>query len=171
MKKSIHLLVFIYLLSSCAGNIKTNLSTRKRIDKTFSGTFTNQSFTSNRKNQHSTILTLLRIPYEKVDSVCLTFTEGDKLLVMFYDGLTTKKETLEGRFRKRGDYEIYLRKKRFYIPIIYSSINVYRIRIASTVDHNLLIENLSEVSGNIFLLAGGYREKTRYSFKNQTKTP
>ena len=170
MTKTIILFALIYLFSSCGTGLKISKSKYKQIDNNFSGTFVNQPSESKGRNYDPTILKLFEIYNVKADSVYLKFNEDGKLLVIFHDSLHTRTEIFEGRFRKKGYYEIYLRKKRIYIPLIYSSVNVYRIRIASTIESNLVIDNLSQQNGNIFLLAGGFRDRTQFFFKPYYKT-
>ena len=56
-----------------------------------------------------------------------------------------RKWQFQGKFSKRGFYEIFLRNKKIeippFIPIIYSNRDINRIRIGLTVNNDLVIAN------------------------------
>ena len=99
----------------------------------------------------------------------VSFSSNNELILTYEGESGQSSEYFQGKFRKRGYYEIYLRKKNIQIPplfpIIYSSTDILRIRISLTKEKDLIIDIYKNRGGNIFLMAGGGRSRYQLYFK------
>ena len=80
-----------------------------------------------------------------------------------------KEKTFHGAFSKKGYLEIFLRNNKKEIPpllpIIYGKYNINRIRIALTLENDLIIDNSWNEGGNIFILGVGDKGRRQQFFK------
>jgi len=82
-------------------------------------------------------------------------TEGNNKLIISYTNTNGKhEEVYEGELKKKF-FEIYYKKDQIIIPLIFSNINVDRLRIGKTKNGELLINHFVEGFGNLLLFAGG----------------
>ncbi|RKS02856.1 hypothetical protein C8C84_2586 [Flavobacterium sp. 102] len=89
--------------------------------------------------------------------------------VTYDDVIGKTTEYYQGKFSKKGYYEIFIRKKNIQIPpvlhLLYSKIDIYRLRISLNKEKELIIDSYYKRGGNVFLLAAGGSGRTQYYFK------
>lgn len=167
------ILSIIWIFISCGTGLKISKEKLLIINSNFKETFINASHkTTTIKTgikRDSDILTLLNLENKKSDVVTISFSSKNELIIQYKDTLGSKTEYLQGKFSNRGYYEIYLRKKNIQIPplipLLYSKIDIDRIRISLTKENDLIIDNYFSRGGNIFLLSGGGSTRHQYYFK------
>ena len=167
--------MFLVFISCGSGMTAIKSSNFKKIDSNFSGTFKNLSYKNTRKHNSSSeldnlrILKLFKIDNKNVDSINLSFTTDNSLVIEYSDSTGIRTEKFNGEFSKRGFYEIYFRKQNIEIPplfpIIYSKTNIDRIRISLSTENELLIDHYIAIGGNILILAGGGGSNSIYYFE------
>lgn len=122
------------------------------------GKYITQSQRTNKNKNLSYLLQHFNINNEKADFANLTFEEPNQVkldyIVDSKEGAVEKKIVLEGS-RKKKYLEIYFSKEQSFIPLLYSKINVQRIRIGKDKNGELLIMNFYDRSGNILFLGAG----------------
>ena len=175
MRQQTVFILSLILLCSCATGLRVRKNNFIPIDGKFKGTFKNEAYLKKGKNPaSSTILELFDIYLTKADTVHIYFDDKERLVVTFQGRLGNRFEIFDGRFRKRGFYEVFLRNKKIEIPpyfsIIYSSRDIDRIRIGLTKDNNLIIDNKWARDGNFFLFAAGGSGRFRCFFKSSNST-
>lgn len=159
------------ILCSCGTGMSIRKSKVRYFDSRFSATVNNKSYkVKGGRYSDLTLLNLFEIRDENIDSVHISFI-GSKQLKLTY--IYKKQEitrTFTGDFAKKGYFEIYLmnQKKEIppLVPIIYSNNHIKRIRLAITVDGNLIIDNMWDESGNIFILGAGSRGRRQSFYKS-----
>jgi hypothetical protein len=162
LNRIVYILFFIvvHFLISCASGLKVPISDVLKLDKHFSGTFSNTAYKIKRKTipkeieeYYSKTNNLLPLFYiqDYSDSITLEINAEKTLLISFREGLTRTTIPFKGKLKKRY-YEIFFSKKRLVIPIFYSSINIARVRIGLTNDSTLIIDSYSRQDGHILLL-------------------
>ncbi|MFZ4704393.1 MAG: hypothetical protein ACOYMF_00155 [Bacteroidales bacterium] len=168
MRRNLVSFVLIILMSSCGTSLKINKTIFQKIDNSFSGTYCNKLFKTSVNGEGSKsefdILELLDINDVKTDSVNLEFTENGSLMITYKDSLLVKVKTFRGKF-KRGYYQIYHRRERIIIPIIFSHVDVRRIRLCKSEDKVLVIDYYEYVGGNFLVFAGGGPWRRQYFFR------
>lgn len=129
---------------------------------------------SERTNKNKNISYLLQnfnIDKEKADFANLTFTEPNKVRLNYIvdskEGSIEKEIVLEGT-RKKKFLQIYFSKEQSFIPLIYSKINVQRIRIGQDKNGELLIMSFYDRSGNFLFLGAGSSSESANLFKKST---
>lgn len=147
----------------------------KKIDTNFSGTFKNLSYKNIRKHGNGYefdnlgVLRLFEIGNQNVDSINVSFTTDNSLILKYSDSTGTRTGEFSGKFSKRGFYEFYFNKHNIeippFIPIIYSNTKINRIRISLSSENKLLIEKYRAQGGNVFILGGGGSSKSIYYFE------
>ena len=167
--------LFLIVISCGSGMTAIGSSDFKKIDSTFSGTFKNLSYKTIREQKseygydNSEILKLFEIKNQNFDSISMSFTPNNSLVIKYSDstGIITKQ--YHGEFSKRGFYEIYFRKRNIEIPpllpIIYSEYDTDRIRISLTPENNLLIDDYRAYGGNILVFGNGGGFSSLYYFE------
>ncbi|MET3732774.1 WG repeat-containing protein [Moheibacter stercoris] len=93
---------------------------------------------------------------------------GDNKVKIEYTDLTNegyiqKELILEGKLKKRF-FEVYFNKKQLIIPVLFSTIQIDRIRIGKDENGNLVLMNFYERSGNLFILSDSKTWETPYIF-------
>jgi hypothetical protein len=157
------------LLSSCGTGLNVRKSQLKYFDKNFSATVDNNSFKiQGRRYGNPTLLELLEIYPVNTDSVSIKFIDSLKLQVSYMDSGTVMKKIFNGQFSKNGYYEIFLRNESKVIPIIYSGHNINRIRMALTIQGDLIVDNEWNESGHILMLGAGDSGRRQSYFKTTT---
>lgn len=159
----------IFLLYSCGTGLNVRKSQVKYFDKNFSVTVANNSFKIHgHRYGNPTLLTLFEIYSVNTDSVSIKFIDSLKLQITYTDSGTVKKKIFNGQFAKKGYYEIFLRNESKVIPIIYARRNINRIRMASTIQDDLIIDNDWNESGHILILGAGDSGRRQSYFKTTT---
>lgn len=116
-----------------------------------------------------TLLNIFEIRDENIDSVQISFNDTKELKFTYTDKGQKIIKTFAGTFAKKGYFEIYFRNQKKEIPpllpIIYSNNHINRVRLALTIDGNLIVDNMWDDSGNIFILAAGSSGRRQSFFK------
>jgi hypothetical protein len=142
----------------------------KYFDSSFSAIVDNNSYkVKGRRFGDLTLLNLFEIRDENIDRVNISFNDSKEMKLSYtYKGQETTK-ILTGNFAKKGYFEIYFRNQKKEIPpllpIIYSNNHINRVRLALTIDGNLIVDNMWDDSGNIFILAAGSSGRRQSFFK------
>jgi hypothetical protein len=107
---------------------------------------------------------------EYADFVTVVSENPNEIKLIYYNdaGSAKQERIFKGKMKKKF-FEIYFKKQQFFIPLIYSSCDIDRIRIGKSKDGKLLIRNFRNQSGNVLLLAGGYIYETPYKFSYSTE--
>lgn len=172
MTKTVTLILAIFFLCSCGTVLSIRKSKVNYFNAQLSGTFDNIAFKVNGRRYGSpTLLDLFEIYNIRTDSVSVKFNGSEELELSYKDNEEKfKKESFKGTFTKKGYYEVFLRNDKKEIPplfpIIYGKYNVNRIRIALTIQGDLIIDNKWNKSGNILFLGVGDKGR-RQSFFNK----
>ena len=143
-------------------------------DSQFTGTFKNNAYDVNGRRYGSpTLLDLFEIYNVKADSVSMFFDKSGQLELTYTDSEGKfKKENFKGAFEKKGYYQIFLHNDKKQVPpgfsIIYGKYNVNRLRLAGTMEGNLIVDNQWNQGGNILFLGVGDkgRRQSFFSRKN-----
>lgn len=122
----------------------------------------NSESTKRNNNQTINILQLFNLERE-ADFINLSIDQS-KVKLNYLQGTENKEFVFEGKMRNKF-LEIYFKKKQTVIPLLYSSIEIDRIRIGKDKDGNLVIMNFAEHSGNILFMAAGHYDELSYIFK------
>jgi hypothetical protein len=174
MKRIVLFIATIFLLFSCGTGLNVRKSQVNYFDKSFSVIADNNSFKMHgRRYGNPTLLTLFEINSVNTDSVSISFIDSLKLQVIYKDKGIVKKKIFDGKFAKKGYYEIFLRNESKVIPIIYVRHNINRIRIALTIHGDLIVDNEWNESGHILIFGAGDSGRRQSYFKttvNYTKT-
>ncbi|SMC72649.1 hypothetical protein SAMN06296427_106197 [Moheibacter sediminis] len=128
-----------------------------------SGKYYGNSESTKRNNNHSiNILKLFNLEGE-ADVINLSIDQ-DKVKLTYLQGADNKEVVLEGKMKNKF-MEIYFKKNQTVIPLLYSQIEVDRIRIGKDKEGNLVIMNYAEHSGNILFMAAGHYDELPFIFK------
>jgi hypothetical protein len=174
MKQLLRTIIFIttfLLLYSCRTGLNVRKSQLKYVDKNFSVRVANNSFkVRGDRYGNPTLLTLFEINSvntDNVDSVSIKFIDSLKLQITYNDSGTIINKIFNGEFNKKGYYEIYIRNESKVIPIIYAKHNINRIRIGTTIQDDLIIDNEWNESGHILIFGAGDRGRRQSYFKTR----
>jgi hypothetical protein len=135
--------------------------------------YQNNAYKVNTKIYGSpTLLALIEVYSIEADSVSIKIRDNyeGELNYKDYKDLPTelRMKVLEGRLSKKGYIVVFLSNKRTeippFFPIIYSRVNVNRLRLSFTQDGNLVMDNKWNRSGNIFLLGAGEKGRRKSYF-------
>ncbi len=141
------------------------------IENTFKASFNNKSyFTKGRNYNHQTrILSAFELFDLNADVIHFHFDTNNKLVLTIKDSLGVKSEAFNGKFKRKGYYEVFIRKYKKeippFIPIIYGIRHIKRLRIGLTKENDLVIDYKWEDYGSIFILAGGSGGRYRSHYK------
>src|SRR5439155_20833547 len=102
------------------------------------------------------------------ENVSMIFNKSEELELNYTDNEGKfKSEKFKGAFKKKGYYQVFLHNDKKGIPpgfsIIYGKYKVNRLRLAGTVDGNLIVDNQWNESSNILFLCVGDKGR-RQSF-------
>ncbi len=149
-------------LTSCGKTEPLRKKNSLPLNSQFKGKFHNQSFQISGRNpyqDHTSILQELEIYPHVSESIQIEFGLSNELYIHYQKGDDTLTSIFEGKFKKNGSYQIWLRRKRIEIPplfpIIYSRVDIKRLRFHLDLENNLVIHNKWARTANIFILAGG----------------
>jgi hypothetical protein len=113
----------------------------------FNGTYLNNNGRiSSLFNLYGDITDFITIEY--------TLTNSDTIQLSYYTENGLEHSYFKGKL-KENFFEIYLRNKRIYIPIIYMVEDIDRLRIGIDKKSDLLIHHWEEGWGMILILSGG----------------
>jgi len=160
-----------FFLYSCRTGLNIPQSKIKYFDKNFSAAFDNKAFKTTHEKGYGirTLFDLLEIYNAKSDSVILKFNDSGEMEMDYKDSLSMHSKKFKGKFTKEGYYEIYLRNKSIeippFLPIVCSSHHINRIRIAQTLEGDLIVDNFWNEGGNIFVFGGGDSGRRQSYFK------
>jgi len=101
------------------------------------------------------------------DFVTLTSESPNEIKLTYYNDSTTQERVFKGKMKK-SYFEIYFSKMRFFIPLIFSTVDVDRVRIGKTEDGKLAIRKLVENWGNLLVFAAGYSYEDGYAFPHSS---
>lgn len=169
---SITILLTVLILSSCGTGMTIGKSDFSPIGKNFEATFNNKSLLTKGRNYHSfkiAILDYFELYKLNADTIHFDFDNNKSLVLTFKDSLGFRTEIFNGKLKKAGYYEIFLKNERKeippFIPIIYSKRNISRLRICLTKGNELVIDKKWANDGNILFLAGGGSGRYKSYFK------
>ncbi len=159
------LILFLFLtLSSCTGIRTIPRAEFQAIDQNFKGTFTKEVCKFRGIKAKDNVYELFKIDGFGNEKFTIDFDSIGRLRISQVSG---EWSSFGGKF-KRGFYQIYLRKKWIQIPpifpLIYSDVDIYRLRIAYHSDGYLLIENKFYRDKSILFLGGGRGYRNVYFF-------
>jgi hypothetical protein len=97
------------------------------------------------------------------DFVTITSENPNEVKLIYYCDSTKQEQKFKGQMTKKY-FEIYFSKRQVFIPFIYSSFDINRIRIGKTEEGQLLIRKFIAQSGSIFIFEDGYSIETPYKF-------
>ncbi|MCB0381620.1 MAG: hypothetical protein KDD24_10210, partial [Flavobacteriales bacterium] len=169
MKKSILIFFIISLLTACS-SMGIRKSKLKFIDSTFKGFISNNHHKiKGRKYGSPDLLNTFEIRNAQSDTIWIEFSKSENLIIKYYEHNILKEAQFNGKFTKKGFYDLYLRNERKefppIFPIIYSKKNILNIRIGLTKENDLIIDHFWIEGGNIFILGAGSSGR-RQSFYN-----
>lgn len=162
MKNVLIFLLFILSFSSCGTwrFNKTSDFTKLSETNTIDGLYRNRS-SGDKQSYHPAILSFFG--RDTANFVSLKIEGKDKLIVSYENEKGKQERIYTGKFKKKF-FEIYYHKKQFFIPFIFSSIDISRARIGKTKEGELLIRSFNDQSGNLLFLAGGSAIEKPYRF-------
>ncbi len=170
MKKILLLTLLFFAIYSC-GTYRINKTSDfvKLADlQVLNGNYIGKSEITSKNKNTNYILQNFNINNEKADFVQLTFQEPNAVklnyLVDSDKGTEAKEIILKGE-RKEQFLEIYFSKKQSFIPLIYSLIDVSRIRIGQDKNGDLLIKDFYDRSGNILFFGAGASDERSCNYK------
>ncbi len=183
----VKLSIVIFTLSfySCTG-LGIKKSDLLTIDTKFSGDFKDASFMFSKRSAipfpvidtsmeeqrtMSSLLFLNGALTSGAATISLNINAEENLQVTYRDSLhVMRTEIYEGKLKKSGFYEIFLFKERIeippVIPIIYSKVNIGRLRIGMTKERSLIVDTYFTHGGNIFIFAAGSSSRKQYYFRS-----
>lgn len=107
------------------------------------------------------------------NSVTLSFINKDSVRLRYWhytdSGTVLTEKYYKGKSKKKY-FEIYHQKKRIDIPFIYGYTNIDRLRLGQAKDGSLLLMNLVERNGYIFIMSAGYSYNYGYLFDKEHTT-
>ena len=128
----------------------------------------------NRNSDRISILSRFNIR-EEANFVTITSENPKEIKLTYFNDSSIIQERVFTGEMKKNYFEIYFLKQQFFIPLLYSSCNIDRVRIGKTNDGKLLIRKFVDQSGTLLFLVGGYSVETPYKFseakENRDYTP
>jgi hypothetical protein len=160
-------------LTSCGKTLPLRKKHTQPLNQQFKGTFHNQAFQISGRNPyqgHTSILQELEIFPQESEWISIEFGRNNELYLHYPKGGDTITSMFQGKFKKNGSYQIWLRRKRIeippFFPIIYSRVDIKRLRFHLDLENNLVIHNKWARTANIFILAaGGSGKYNSYFYK------
>lgn len=148
LHSAFYIVICIILFSSCASRkLPVSRFTHFSEPATFNGTYLNAD---NR------LANLFNLKGDITDFVTITYNpeNKDRLTLSYYTENGLQHTDVKGKL-KENYFQIYFENKRIYIPILYTVVNVDRLRIGSSQEADLLIYHWEEAWGMMLLFAGG----------------
>lgn len=160
MKYFYGILVFVFISTSC-GTMRINKTSDFAAIKELKEI---NGYYLNRGEKNHSILSRFNIS-EYADFISVTSENPNEIKLTYYNDSTKQERIFVGQMKEKY-LEIYFSKRQSFIPLIYSSCNIDRIRIGKAKNGKLLIRNFEDQSGNLLFLAGGYSVETPYEFSH-----
>jgi len=91
--------------------------------------------------EYNTLLWVCNVFDKNVKQVRVSFVNSSQLVLNFEIDSVHSQRILNGKM-KRNFFEIYLKNKKVFIPLIYTFFDVERIRIGLTPEGNLMLRGL-----------------------------
>lgn len=162
-------LLIIVLISSCSSGLKVKRSEVLPIDNSFKATIDGEFFnTDTIEYRKNVFLSYYKVNSWLADTVHIRFNESDQLVLTYKDTIGTKEVLINGRFVKKKYYEYFNVREKVAIPplfpFIYSKIDINRIRLGVTKNGEVVIDQLYDVGGNIFIMAAGHTNRYQSSY-------
>ena len=159
---------FIVLIFSLqiVGNSQNNVNIVKVADKycNISGSYSKKLEVVKGRNTKNSFLALLGRDNATADSIYLSLIDQNTLRVAFKDKYGPCYELYEGK-QKKNYFQFYLVKKRIYIPLFYSQVNIIRYRIRCLDNGETEIKEYHNNSSNVFFMAAGGSSRDIYLLK------
>ena len=172
MTKFLLLILITILLNSCGTGMRIRNSRVSYFDSSFAASIEVNSFkTIGSKRGISSLMHLFEIREEKVDSVFIRFNDKKELQFTYLHNGEKREKLFTGRFAKRGFYEIYFRNQKKELPpifpIIYSVYHIKRVRLALTIEGDLIVDDMWDESGTIFIVGAGSSGRRQSFFRTR----
>jgi len=170
MKYILGIFVFVFTFTSCGTMRRFKTSDFSTINsvKGLEGNYLN------RNSERISILSCFNIREEANFITIISENPNEIKLTYINDSSIIQERIFTGEMGKNY-FEIYFLKQQSFIPILYSSCNIDRVRIGKTNDEKLLIKKFVDQSGNLLFFGGGYSVETPYKFseakENRDYTP
>jgi hypothetical protein len=169
MKFQNAILFFILASLSACHSQMTKFSEKSDTTKVqLSGTYANALKYSGSTEK----LTLLEILGHhskiEVDTVELSLTGANELIVSFFDPQSlyqnkTEQIVREGGYDRKGRFVIFLRNEKINIPLFYSNYKVYKIVFDKMGNNDILITTTVDNRWNVFLFANGKKQNDKFT--------
>jgi hypothetical protein len=169
-------LLLIISASSCETISRIKKSDIHPISNKFEGSYNNKPYLiksnlSVTKHDYLTTATNLFDTSKTIksdfDFIQIKFNSKDQLILYHNDTSVFRPVTLNGKFSKKGYYEIYFKNEQLEIPpvvhFLFSKHNIKRLRIYETRSDDLIIYYYNYISGN-FLFVGDGPNKMQFFF-------
>jgi hypothetical protein len=100
-----------------------------------------------------------------VDSVQITFTPENELVLGYQVNAQHIQNTYKGKFRRKGYYEYYFFREAKRIPLIYADVFIERIRLAKTKQGDVMIDSKFVNTYRVFIFSERKKDKKQAFFK------
>jgi hypothetical protein len=168
-------LVIAVTLHSCGYNYPLRKKHTHPLTPAFSEEFENHSYQIKGRNPYTektSVLHEFEIFPAADSSVRIKFDSSQNLLLTYHNGIDFSTISFNGRFKKNGSYQIWLRRKRIEIPplfpIFYSQIDIKRLRLVLDLEDNLVIHDKWARTANVFIFAAGGSGKYNSYFRKKS---
>ena len=159
MKYILKILIFVFAFTSCGTYRINDTSDFSKIKdaKDLEGYYLNRT-------DRRSILSCFEIR-EYADFVTIVSEKPNEIKLVYYSDSTKQEQIFKGKMKKKF-FEIYFSKTQFIIPLIYSFIDIDRIRIGKSKDGKLLIRKFVDKNGNLLVITGPLSEEIPYLFSD-----
>jgi hypothetical protein len=168
-----YFLISLFFLS-CGTGVKINRTDLKLINTDYSGSFQNhpyktvgKSYLTRETFPPETLLSHFHI-LTNTNQVHLTFNSNKQLVLTYTDSIATRASVFDGKFSKKGYYEIVFHQKKIEIPpvihLLFSRREIDWLRIALTKNNELILDSKHVRDGNFLLVGGGASDRTQNFF-------
>lgn len=169
---SIVALCILVILCSCGTGMKVRKADLKPITKGYTAAIKDKASHFQGRNLRNyfpdSLHGLLNIKQADIDTVFLSFISSKQLRVSLHDLSGNKEWVFNGKFSKRGYFEIYLQKQDIQIPpllpIFFSKRRINRVRFALTKDDHFILDHRWVMAGNFLLIGSGDGCRGQYYF-------
>lgn len=173
-KKVFIFIVSIFLIYSCGTyriNKTSDFKKNTNLDS-LNGKYFSKRFLS-KKTYNQDFFSLINKSNTKSDFFNLVFIDKNNLKISYDEIVENKfvpKEIILKGKRKKKFFEVYFSKKQFFIPFLFGSFEIDRLRIGFDKSGKILIRNFSDGSGNILFIGGGFSGESKYLFESVEKS-
>lgn len=152
----------------------------KYFDRNFVSSFYCKSYTIEESNFFSSPMVADKIPYmnllsllgvssNNADSVLIRFNSNEDLQIVYLEDGKKKEKTIRGEFVNEKYFEVFHNNETLEIPpffhVLYSRHHVDRVRLALTIEGNLIADWLYVQNGNILFFSAGSSSRAQGFFK------